>query len=116
LTVHEASLARQIVATVVALAEREHVSRVRVVRGWISDVERLSAESLALHFAAGAAHTAAAGARLELELRRVDARCRSCGARYAPEDHHLLVCPSCGGTGADLLGEVGLGIDAIEVE
>lgn len=113
---HEASLARQIVAVVVAEAERAGASRVRVVRGWISDLEQLSAESLALHFAAGAAHTVAAGARLELELRRVGARCGSCGRDYAPQDHHVLVCPVCGGTETDLLGEVGLGVDAIEVE
>jgi len=113
--VHEASLARQIVAAVLERAERERVSRVRVVHGWVSETEALSKESLALHFAAHARGTPADGARLELRLLRVEARCRSCARVWAP-DHHVLLCPSCGGVEADFLGRVGLGVDAIEVE
>jgi hydrogenase nickel incorporation protein HypA/HybF len=113
--VHEAALARQIVAAVVARAQREGASRVRAVRGWIGETEALSQESLALHFAAHARGTPAEGARLELRLVHVDARCRSCARTFAPE-HHVLVCPACGGVEAELLGQVGLGVDAIDVE
>lgn len=111
---HEAALARQIVAVVVERAARDGAACVRVVRGWVGETETLSADSLALHFAAAARGTAADGARLELVLEHVEARCRACDTVYAPE-HHLLVCPSCGGADAELLGRVGLGIDAIEV-
>ncbi len=96
-------------------AAREPAVRVRVVRGWVSETEALSPDSLALHFAAHARGTPAEGARLELECLRVEARCGSCGQVYAPE-HHLLLCPACGGQEAALLGRVGLGVDALEVE
>ena len=112
---HEAALARQIVTAVLEHAQRAGAARVRVVRGWVSETEALSHAGLALHFAAHARGTAAEGAQLELRLSRVDARCRSCAQVWTP-DHHVVLCPACGGTDAELLGRVGLGVDAIEVE
>jgi hydrogenase nickel incorporation protein HypA/HybF len=110
---HESSLARRILEAV--LARSGAARRVRVVRGWVAETETLSADSLDFHFRAHAAGTAAADARLELRLEHVEARCGGCGARYRPE-HHLLLCPSCGATGGELLGRTGLGIDSIDVE
>jgi hydrogenase nickel incorporation protein HypA/HybF len=112
--VHESSLARQILAAVLARAGRERAIAVRSVRGWIAETEALSAESVGFHFAALAAGTVAAGARLELDVRRVDAWCRACRATYRP-DHHLVLCPACGSTDGELLGDTGIGIDAIEI-
>jgi hydrogenase nickel incorporation protein HypA/HybF len=113
--VHESALARRILDAALAHAERAGAVRVRVVRGWVSETEALSQASLALHFAAHARGTPADGAHLELRLSRVEARCRSCGRVWAP-DHHVVLCPSCGGVEADLLGRTGFGVDAIEVE
>jgi hydrogenase nickel incorporation protein HypA/HybF len=44
----------------------------------------------------------------------VEARCRDCGTTYPPE-HHLLLCPTCGATDGELLGEPGVGVDALDV-
>ena len=111
---HESSLARQILSAVLARTAREGAIAVRSVRGWIAETEALSAESVVLHFGALAAGTAAEGARLELDVRRVDARCRACTTTYRP-DHHLVMCPACGSTDGELLGDTGIGIDAIEI-
>ena len=108
---HEGSLARRLLDVVLATAGS---ARVCAVRGWIAETEALSRESLAFQFAAHARGTQAEDARLELRLVHVEARCRSCGHRYAP-DHHVLLCPACGGTDGDLLGETGVGLDALEV-
>lgn len=96
-------------------ARADGASRVRVVTGWVAETETLSAESLAFHFAAHARGTPADGARLELRLIHVGARCASCQRTYAPE-HHVLLCPSCGSGEGELLGPTGLGVDSIEVE
>jgi hydrogenase nickel incorporation protein HypA/HybF len=115
---HESSLARQLLEVVLAragAAEAPKVQRVRAVRGWVAETETLSRESLAFHFAAHARGTAAEGSALELRLVHIEARCRACGQCYAPE-HHLLLCPGCGSTEGELLGQPGLGIEALEVE
>lgn len=109
---HESSLARTLVQLCL---QRSGGARVRSVRGRVAETEVLSREALALHFAAHARGSAAEGARLELELIQVRARCRGCAADYVPE-HHLLLCPACGSTDAEQLGETGLRIDSLEVE
>lgn len=111
---HESSLAKQILNAVLERAEHERAPCVLVVRGWVAETESLSAASLSFHFAAHARGTLAADARLELRLIHVEARCYVCNTTYAPE-HHLLLCPACGGTDGEFLGPTGLGIDSIEV-
>jgi hydrogenase nickel incorporation protein HypA/HybF len=112
---HESSLAKQIVEMALARAAESGARSVRRVDGWVAETERLSPESLRLHFARHAAGTAAEQAALNLRLVHVGARCDGCGQEYPPE-HHLLVCPHCGHVGGKLLGRTGLGIEALEVE
>jgi hydrogenase nickel incorporation protein HypA/HybF len=112
---HEAALARQLLSAVLSRAADAGAARVRAARGWIAETETLSAESLAFHFGALARGTAADGARLELRLLHVEARCRGCAAVYRPE-HHVLLCPGCGSADGELLGRTGLGLDELEVE
>ncbi|KYG01736.1 hydrogenase nickel incorporation protein HypA [Sorangium cellulosum] len=112
---HESSIARQLLSAALDRAAAEGATRVLSVLGWVAEAEALSPESLSLHFAAHARGTPAEGARLDLRLLRVEARCLSCGGTYAP-DHHVLLCPRCGGDQATLLGRLGLGLDALEVE
>jgi hydrogenase nickel incorporation protein HypA/HybF len=109
---HESSLARQLLD---AVLERVRRDRIVAVHGWIADVEALSAESLAFHFAAHARGTRADGANLDVRIEQVAALCKLCGTRYAPE-HHVTLCPSCGSTEVELLGRNGIGIEAIDVE
>jgi len=110
--VHEASIARQLLDAVLAHAGD---GRVEVVHGWIADAEALSRESLVFHFDAHARGTAAEGARLELRLVQVEARCRRCAHTFVVDHHHLPLCPACGAVDAELLGKVGLGIESLEV-
>jgi hydrogenase nickel incorporation protein HypA/HybF len=112
---HETGLARQLLSAVLARAAAVGATRVRVATGWIAETEMLSAESLAFHFAAHARGTLAEGARLDLRLVHVQARCRACGRTYAPE-HHVLLCTGCGSTDGELLGRTGLGLEELEVE
>lgn len=112
---HEASLARQILELSLAEAARAGGGAIVAVRGRVAQSETMSRESLELHFRAHARGTAAAGARLEVELVHVPGRCRACGETYLPE-HHVLLCPRCGSTDGEELGETGLWLASIEVE
>ena len=109
---HEASLARGILAAI--LDQVGPGERVRVVRGWLAQTEVLDPLSIRMHFLGMARGTVAEGAALELKLTHVAARCLDCATEYLPE-HHLTLCPACGSTEAELIGEVGLGIDEIDV-
>lgn len=111
---HESSLAKQVLAAVLARARSEAVTRILAVRGWVAETEALSPTSLALHFGALARGTVAEGAVLEMRTIHVEARCLGCDFVYAPE-HHVLLCPRCGGTDGKLLGKTGLGIESLEV-
>jgi hydrogenase nickel incorporation protein HypA/HybF len=114
---HESAIARRFLSAVLdrARLEGEPAVAVRHIRGWIADAEALSADSIAFHFGVLSAGTMAAGARLELEVRRIDARCRACGDTYWP-DHHVTLCPACGSADGELLGDTGVGIESIDVE
>lgn len=112
---HEASLARNLLAAALSEAAANQARRIVRVRGWVAESEALSRESLRLHFKHAAEGTIAADADLALELTHVQARCDDCGEVFAP-DHHLLLCPRCGATRARLLGRIGVGIDALEIE
>lgn len=109
---HETALARDVLA---AVLERAEGRVVRVVRGLVAEDEALSAASLEFHFRAHARGTPAENARLELELKRLSARCYGCGAVFLP-DHHLHLCPECGSTDATLDGEPGVHVESIEVD
>jgi len=109
---HEASLARGILSAVLDLVGPG--DRIRVIRGWLAETEALDPLSIRMHFLGMARGTAAEGAKLELMLTHVAARCLDCAKEYLPE-HHLTLCPDCGSTDANLVGEVGLGIEDIDV-
>lgn len=109
---HESSLARKIL--VLSLAAARTGSIIRVVRGRVAETETLSRDALELNFRAQARGTAAADARLELELVHVEARCRACGTIYLPE-HHVLVCTACGSGDGEELGPTGLWLESIDV-
>lgn len=111
---HESSLARGVLEAVLKALPAEPV-RVVSVHGKLAETEALSADSIAFHFGVLAKGTSAETARLDLELEHIRAKCHGCGAVYLPE-HHLTLCPDCGGTEADLLGEPGLRVDRVEVE
>lgn len=112
---HESSLGKQVLDVILAKAAESGALRVRRVCGWIAETEHLDPDAIAFHFAAHARGTPAEGAALELELSWIEARCHGCGLRYTP-DHHVLLCPDCGATEAELLGEPGIGIETMDVE
>lgn len=109
---HESILARQILELVLERSGSQ-VQQILCVKGWIAETEALTPEALQFHFSAHAANTTAEKARLDLRLSRVSAHCNQCGTDFQPE-HHLALCPECGGTDATLQGKTGLGIETIE--
>lgn len=109
---HESSLARQMLSTVLASAGP---GRVRAVYGWVSPDGSLSAECLAIHFRELAHGTAAEGAQFTVRILGPRSRCVACGATYEPV-HAMARCPKCQGAVVALQDRVPLGVDRIELE
>ncbi len=112
---HESTLAKRLLEAALEIARERGARRVLSVHGWIADSEPLNRGSIEAHFVANADGTLVQGARLELELDHVAARCTECGVTYLPTGH-LTLCPRCGSPDAELTGRTGAGIKAIEVE
>ncbi|MFO0760523.1 MAG: hydrogenase maturation nickel metallochaperone HypA [Byssovorax sp.] len=112
---HEASIARQLVTAAIAQGHKNGARKITRIAGWVAETETLSKESITMQAAAQAVGSIAEGAAIDLDVFHVEARCSTCGEVYRPE-HHLLLCPKCGGTDAALLREVGIGVQAIDVE
>jgi hydrogenase nickel incorporation protein HypA/HybF len=111
---HESQIARNILEVALTYASEARASRVLRVRGRLADVEMLSAKALDFHFHALARGTAAEHAKLDLTLEHLRARCRACACDYLSD--HVLVCPACGSTDGELLGQKGLVVESIDVE
>ncbi len=112
---HESTLARRLLGVALDASQRAGGARVRGLRGTLAETETLSRDALQFHFDALSVGTAAEGARLELAIEHVAARCLRCGCVYLPEQH-LLLCPDCGSTEGAVLGLPGLRVHAVEVE
>jgi hydrogenase nickel incorporation protein HypA/HybF len=112
---HESHIARTLLREVLARATLEGARRVVSVRGRVAESETIAGESIGLSFAAMARGTIAEGARLDLSVEHVEARCRRCGALHRPE-HHVVLCPSCGSPDGELVSPTGLWIESIDVD
>jgi hydrogenase nickel incorporation protein HypA/HybF len=112
---HESTLAKRLLDAALEIAREQGARRVHSVHGWIAESEPLNRNSIEAHFVASARGTLADGARLELEIDHVGARCAECGATYLPTGH-LTLCLRCGSPDAELTGRTGAGIRSIEVE
>ena len=112
---HESALAKQILGAVLDRIGSQPGLRVLQIHARVIDCEALSADRLALHFASHARGTSAEGARLDLEVIRVSARCARCRGVYAPE-LYVLLCPDCGSTEGECLVEPGICVDTAIVE
>jgi hydrogenase nickel incorporation protein HypA/HybF len=111
---HESSLARQLLQIVIERAQREGGGRVTRVEGWIAETEALDPRALSVHFEALARGSLAEGAELRLAVKHVRAKCLACAEVYQP-DHHLTLCPCCGGLEATLLDQTGVAITQLEL-
>jgi len=107
---HELGLCEDIVAAVEKRATGRTVARVRVRVGGLHHVHP---EAFEQSFAVAAAGGVAEGARAELVLLPVRARCRACGVD-AEADELIVVCPACGSFDVELTGGDELLLELLE--
>ncbi len=98
---HELSIAAGLLAQVEDLAKANGLIRIGVVRIAVGVRRQVVPESLDMAFEAVSLGTSAEGAKLEQTEVPMQARCRGCGADYAPTLRDFR-CPSCGQAAADI--------------
>ena len=112
---HEYSLVRALLSQVDAL-KREHdaqrVARIRVRVGRFSGVEP---DLFCLAFETLVETTSARGAKLQMEVAELEARCDGCGYEYAVEEFRFD-CPTCRCCAATVVSGEDLVLESVTLE
>jgi hydrogenase nickel incorporation protein HypA/HybF len=111
--VHEASVCRALLAQVLEILVREHATAVHSIRLRAGVLSGHDARHLVESFAHVAAGTAAAGARVDVEIVPLRVHCPGCGADGVVSADHLE-CPACGHPATQLID--GDGLQLVDVE
>ncbi len=98
---HELSIASALLAQVEELAGANGLVKVGTVRVAVGARRQVVLESLAMAFEAVSIGSIAEDAKLELSEVPMQARCRACGADYAPSLRDFR-CPSCRQAAAEI--------------
>jgi len=93
-------------------ANAQHVTRIRVIIGALSDV---TPESIRFYFDSLAAGTIAEGADLEFDRAPGQAHCGACG-KDVTIDELFTTCPCCGAFALQITGGNGVYLDSLEVQ
>lgn len=91
---HEVSLMENMLVMVERAACAEGGGPVKVIHLRIGEMSGVNIDALSFAFDVLKKGTIAEGGRLEFEKVQLEARCRSCGARFHP-DGFVFLCGSC---------------------
>ena len=100
---HELSIAESLMRQIEQLAARHHATRVDGVEVETGVMRLVEHEALRSAFEVVSEGTIAQGARLAITDVPALARCRACGAEYAPGDRFDFACPSCRKADVDIV-------------
>jgi hydrogenase nickel incorporation protein HypA/HybF len=89
----------------------------RITRIWlvVGDLTGFVPDSIQFYFDILSQGTPAEGARLVIERRPGQIRCRSCCQVYEPVDGQIWICPTCGTLGGEVLAGKEMYVESIEV-
>ena len=93
---HEANFTSEIVHTILSELTKAPAGKPKSVKVVVGEMLHLIPVSVNMHFDLLVRGTRLEGTMLELQEARVRIRCGKCGREGGVEDHHLLMCESCG--------------------
>ncbi len=112
---HELALAQNILKTALAELKQYPGVRLKKIRIVVGQQHAIVPENMHWAYAALIADTPAAGSTLDIKIRPLAARCRSCGWQGALPPHQYL-CGRCGAVDVELNGGDELYLESLEVE
>jgi hydrogenase nickel incorporation protein HypA/HybF len=95
------SIATALMDQLTQIAQTQRVQRIVAVEVICGEMQQVVPDALHLAFEAVTAETIAAGATLTIVEQALAARCRACGAEFAPQIDDYL-CPACGQADVEL--------------
>lgn len=113
---HELPIVKQVLKTVLQVAEEEHASRVLKVTLTIGEMHDLIDEWVRKYFVYASIGTLAEGAQLEITRLPVICRCSSCSEFYVAHlrESDTLKCPVCGSEKYSFISGDELRIEEVE--
>ena len=112
---HEMAIAQGILDIVLEAAARNDAATVTRIKLQVGEMTEVVPEALAFCFTALAAGSAAAAARLDIEMMPLVSRCRDCGWEFRVERYRFL-CPACGSAALEIVSGRELRVEHLEVE
>ena len=100
---HSLAMAQDILEAALIEAEKHNARLIKAISVKIGDGHFAESDSLQFCLEATAKGTIAEGARIELELTGITAKCRECALVFPVEDHSPI-CPHCGDGNPEILG------------
>jgi len=113
--VHELSICENILGVALDAAKTASAKKVVRVRVKHGELRAIVPEIMGHYFEFLAKDTIAAGAKLEMEVVKATAKCKSCGEKYEVMEFDFK-CPKCGKDEPELLSGMELSLEDIEIE
>ena len=112
---HEMSIAQSILDIVLQESQTHQVSQVLSISLKLGELSAVEPESLRFCFGLLTQGTLAEGARLDIERQPITCRCRDCGSNFTVREL-TFNCPTCKGSGLEMLTGRELSIESFEGE
>jgi len=113
---HELAVTQSILEIALRHADQARAQRILAVNLVVGELTGFIDDSIQFYFDILTRDTPAQGSRLHIDRIPAQARCRECGAKYAPPDGRLWACPACGAIGGDVSAGREFFVASIEVE
>jgi hydrogenase nickel incorporation protein HypA/HybF len=82
----------------------------------VGELEHLDSDVMDTMWRGMTAASALEGARLVIDRVPVRVRCGGCDAEFEPDDHAILMCPTCGAVRPQLLAGAGVLLRSLDVD
>ncbi len=99
---HEMSIAQSLAEILREEMEKAGARSLRSVRLAVGEMSAIVPEALAFGFQVVTAGTEMEGAELMMETVPLSGKCRDCGGEFQIRDYDFQ-CPSCGGSGIEII-------------
>jgi hydrogenase nickel incorporation protein HypA/HybF len=113
---HELSVTQSILGIALRHAEKAGARRILAINLVVGELTGFVDDSIQFYFDFLSKETLAQGAQLNIERIAPCARCRACGAEYAPPDSRLWACPECEALGGEVVAGREFSVSSIEIE